>query len=89
MLNNIDPIKQYLDPYHRLKNWPSKRKVKDVALKFLGQHFECDRIYSHAEVNSLLNSLHSFNDCALLRRELYESKILNRVADGTKYWKMQ
>lgn len=85
MQDNIDSIRQYLDSCNRPKSWLSKRKSKDLALKFLGRHFEHGKTYSHLELSNLLNSLHSFNDCALLRRELYETRILDRTPDCTKY----
>lgn len=81
-------LKNYLDPEGRLKNWPSKRALKNIALQFLAEKFIQHRFYSEKEINAILNSAHIFSDPALLRRELYEAKILNRTLNCQLYWKI-
>ena len=45
-----------------------------------------DREYSEPEINSLINSLHTFGDQATLRRELIDKGLLLRSADCSRYW---
>jgi hypothetical protein len=80
-------LKNHLDNEGRLTLWPSKRTVQLVALDYLASKFEAGRVYSEREVNTLLDQLHTFNDAALLRRELYERGLLNRAKDGSEYWR--
>jgi hypothetical protein len=40
-------------------------------------------------LNELLKSLHTFSDWALLRRDLYEVRLLDRSLDGRRYWKIR
>lgn len=85
-------LKDFLDEQERLKCWPSSRKRKAVqrlALEFLIAKFEPDRRYSEKEVNTLLTEHHTFGDSALLRRELIESRLLERLRDGSAYWRAQ
>jgi hypothetical protein len=79
-------LKNHLDSEGRLTQWPSKRTVQQVALDYLATKFEAGKVYSEKEVNTLLNQLHTFNDAALLRRELHERGLLNRAKDGSEYW---
>jgi hypothetical protein len=72
-----------------MRIWPSKNKDRALFLSFLAEQFELNKIYSEKEVNQIINNLHSFNDVALLRRELYMNKYLDRKLDGSKYWKME
>lgn len=58
-----------------------------MALGFLAAKFEAGREYSEKEVNEILNQNHTFGDPAMLRRELYMKKLLDRTPDGGKYWK--
>ncbi len=44
--------------------------------------------YTEKEVNALLNQYHTFNDPALLRREMVERKLLARMRDGSAYWRL-
>lgn len=82
-------LKPYLDEQGRIKEWPSKRnrnKVQTLALWYLAEQFSPDVIYTEKEVNALLNQHHTFNDPALLRRELFEKGFIQRKRDGSAYW---
>jgi Uncharacterized protein conserved in bacteria len=79
-------LKNYLDYDQRLKAYPSKRKYKILALFYLATKFEKDINYTEEQINEILNKYHSFNDCCLLRRELYNKKFINRLNNCSKYW---
>jgi hypothetical protein len=82
-------LKNYLDDQERLKEWPSKRnrgRFQQLALEYLASKFEPDLYYTEKEVNALLNQHHTFGDPALLRRELFERGLVDRVRDGSAYW---
>jgi hypothetical protein len=83
-------LKSYLDEENRLKEWPSKRnkdKSQQLALEYIASKFYENVKYSEKEVNALLNQYHTFNDPALLRREMVERKLLARMRDGSAYWR--
>lgn len=83
-------IKSYLDEENRLEEWPSKRnkgKSQQLALEYMASKFSEGVKYSEKEVNALLNQYHTFNDPALLRREMVERKLLARMRDGSAYWR--
>lgn len=86
-MNLKEEIKNNLNDNGQLTNWPAKNKVQISALYYLSEFFEWNKDYSEKEVNDILNNLHTFSDSALLRRELFERRFLNRDARGTKYWK--
>ena len=79
----------YLDAEGHLKEWPSRRnkgRFQQLALAYLAAQFQPGMRYSEKEVNALLNQHHTFGDTALLRRELFERGLVNRVRDGSAYW---
>ncbi|MBD2256105.1 DUF2087 domain-containing protein [Pseudanabaena sp. FACHB-2040] len=85
-------LKNYLDDQGRLKTWPSKSRkgrLQQIALEYLAAKFEPDFLYNEREVNALLNQHHTFGDPALLRRELFERGMVDRVKDGSAYWLKQ
>ena len=82
-------LKNFTDKEGKIRAWPSKLKDRTAFLSFLAAHFELGRIYTEKEVNQIINNLHSFNDSALLRRELFMNKHLDRKLDGSEYWKME
>jgi hypothetical protein len=84
---DFDIPKQYIDKEGRIIQWPKrkKRKLQLNILRFMAHQFELDRIYTEREVNDILKTYHTFEDWALLRRELYELGWMTRELNGTEY----
>lgn len=83
----LSDLQPYLDDEGRLKLLPRQPSLRRLALEFLVTEFEFGRDYTEREVNTLLMTLHTFNDPALLRRELFEAGLLNRDKNGARYWR--
>jgi len=84
-----EELAPYLDDQRCVKTWPSKRNKKSVqtlVLRYLASKLEPGTNYSEREINQLLQRHHTFGDPALLRRELFESGLVNRTRDGFSYW---
>jgi hypothetical protein len=81
-------LRAYLDEGNRLVAWPCLRKYRDLALEYLASQFETGRSYSVQEVNAIINSLHVFDQPALLREEMFANGLLDCTSDGSEYWKV-
>ena len=66
----------YYDAQGRLKQYPSKRPLREIALSKIAAHFEKDRIYTEKEVNEIIRQSISFSDVELIRREMFEKKLI-------------
>lgn len=77
-----------LDEGGKVVRWPAKRNrhVRPAILAYLAEKFENGRIYTEREVNDILKSWHTFDDHALLRRELVDQGHFGRELDGSRYW---
>ena len=80
-------IKHLLNELNLVIRWPKKPSQKQVVIEYLSSKFDLDKNYSEKEINLILEQSHSFNDIALLRRELIGRGFLSRKDDGSKYWK--
>jgi hypothetical protein len=80
-------LSNFLDNKDRIKIWPAKIEKKIEVLKYLSTKFECGKIYTEKEVNSIIESWHTFNDYFLLRRGLIDYKLLFRTRNGAQYWR--
>lgn len=80
-------IENYYDDNGILRQYPSKKPLRMIALKRIGEAFEYNKDYKEKEINEIIKSKIGFNDVELIRRELYNNRILNRLIDGSKYWK--
>ena len=73
-------LQPFLNERGQLKNWPAKKKRKVLALWYLAGQMEMGKVYSEAEINTLLDEWTVFHDPATLRRELFNHFLLNRTA---------
>ncbi len=70
----------------RLKALPAKEKKKLAVLYLVSGLFHTGRDYTEKEVNALLKDVHP-DEYVTLRRYLIEYGFMNRVADGSRYWR--
>ncbi|MCC6614721.1 MAG: DUF2087 domain-containing protein [Anaerolineae bacterium] len=90
-MKDFADLKPHLDDQGRLTGWPSPKKGKglqEMALEYMADKFERGKRYSEREINDLLNAHHTFGDAALLRREMVERGYLQRLKDGSAYWRV-
>ena len=67
--------------------WPKKLSDKQFVIKWLSMKFKSEKQYSEKDINKIIEEHHSFDDIALLRRELISKNFLERKNDGSIYWK--
>ncbi|HEX5688663.1 MAG TPA: DUF2087 domain-containing protein, partial [Roseiflexaceae bacterium] len=83
-------LRRFLDAQGRATAWPTKRRDQLLLLEYLASQFEFDRDYTEKEVNGvLIEHMHPiFKDYAIIRRELYNYRYLDRERDGSRYWRL-
>lgn len=86
MNTKLRELKPFINEEGQLTSYPAKYKKKLMALWYLADKIDMDREYSEPEINSLINSLHTFGDQATLRRELINKRLLFRSTDCSRYW---
>ncbi|MGB4661097.1 MAG: DUF2087 domain-containing protein [Mobilitalea sp.] len=80
-------LKNYLNEEGKLLSFPSKRKLKIAAMFYITAKID-DRVkYTEKEINAIIDGMCCFRDAALLRREMYNYRFINRTLDGKIYWK--
>ncbi len=84
-----EALSNHMDAQGRLIGWPARKRkdLQKLALEYLASKFETGRVYTEKEVTMLLAQWHTFEDWAMLRRELFEQGYLNREKDGSRYWR--
>ena len=80
-------LEAYYDEEGRLTQYPGKRPMRELALLKIAGCFEPDRTYTEKEVNEIIRDNISFSDIELIRRELFQAKLIGRMRDGSQYWK--
>ncbi|MDY4968829.1 MAG: DUF2087 domain-containing protein [Lachnospiraceae bacterium] len=77
----------YYDSEGRLTQYPSKKPLRLIALSKIADCFEMDRKYSEKEVNEIIKQNILFSDVELIRREMFQHKLIGRLKDGSEYWR--
>ena len=80
-------MEKLINEIEGIVRWPKKPSDKQIVIKWLSAKFKLEKQYSEKEVNTIIEAHHSFNDIALLRRELISRRLLERKNDGSIYWK--
>lgn len=90
MENQIAQYREKLNRHYmeegRLTQYPQKRPMRILALARIAERFDTGRQYTEKEVNEIIKAAIAFNDVELIRRELFEYRVLGRHRDGSAYW---
>lgn len=76
------------DSQGRLMRWPVKFSVQKLVMWVLWTHFDAERVYTEAEVNTVLKAANMFFDHVTLRRELINHRLMSRKSDCSEYRKL-
>lgn len=82
----IEKLDRYYDTEGKLTQYPSKRPMRIIALIRFAEKFASEKKYTEKEVNQIIKDSISFTDIELIRRELFQYKLINRLKDGSQYW---
>lgn len=61
--------------------------MRMIALRKIAECFDKDKKYTEKEVNEIIRQNISFSDFVLIRRELFDYRFLDRLSDGSQYWR--
>jgi hypothetical protein len=79
-------LKAYLNADGSIRQIPNQPAKLQVILNYLLQAFAPGTNYTEKEVNQILRRFHE--DTAGLRRDLVDAKMLDRISDGSRYWRV-
>lgn len=81
----VERAARHFDAAGRLMRWPSRVNHQELCLWALWARIETGRAYSERQIGELLKTHHLFGDHALLRRALFDYRLVSRTADGSEY----
>lgn len=73
----------------RITRWPGKRSQQELCLWFLWSRIPVRETFTERGISGLLNTLHVFEDPALLRRDLVDLGLMRRNRDGSDYRRVE
>ncbi len=79
-------LDNYYDSEGRLIQYPSKRPMRIIVLIKITEQMDANRKYTEKEINEIIRLNIAFGDIELIRREMYQYKLIGRLRDGSEYW---
>lgn len=80
---------RFFDDQGRMKSWPSKTNLQHLCLWGIWSRLPKGQVMSEREFNAALAPLHLFGDPPIIRRTLWELKLIHRSADGRDYQRVE
>ena len=85
----VKRLARYFDAKGRLIQWPGKQCQRIPCLWVLWSRLPARKPLSEHQLNVLLQANHLFADPALLRRELYDQRLVSRTPDCREYRRIE
>ena len=84
-LTRVGQALRHFDAMGRLATWPSRTNIQHLSLWALWSRLPQHVQMTEREISQHLNRWHLFGDPAILRRTLFELKLISRGPDCTDY----
>lgn len=79
-------LDNYYDSDGRLIQYPSKKPMRIIALIKIVKQIDETRKYTEKEINEIIRMHIVFSDIELVRREMFQYRLIGRLRDGSEYW---
>lgn len=88
-LAKVRQARSCFDTEGRLARWPAKTQLQELCLWGIWARWPKGAVYSEREASALITSLHLFGDAAIIRRTMWEMRLISRSADGRDYKRIE
>jgi hypothetical protein len=85
----VQRLARFFDARGRLAQWPGKQSQRVPCLWVLWSRITARQVLTEQQLNQLLKANHQFGDPALLRRELYDNRMVSRTPDCREYRRIE
>lgn len=86
-ITRLKKLAVFYDSEGRLTQYPRKQSLRILALEKIAECFEKGRKYTEREVNEIILRNITFSDYATIRREMFDLRLIDRLSDGSEYWR--
>lgn len=81
-----EAIQPYLDAEGRVARWPTKLKPQEDVVRYLAGKIPPGREFTEKEFGALLRAWFLDDDVVTVRRTMFEMGLIDRTANGSRYW---
>jgi hypothetical protein len=88
-MGQVGQVLRQFDGAGRLMRWPAKTSAQKLALWALWARLPKGEAMTERQISERLNHWHLFGDAAIIRRTLWEMKLISRTADSRDYRRIE
>lgn len=88
-MTRVAQAQRYFDDKGRMVSWPSKTQVQYLCLWVIWARFPKGAVMTERQASDLINAWHLFGDAAIIRRTLWERRMISRTEDGREYRRVE
>jgi hypothetical protein len=85
----VERMVRHFDAEGRLIRWPGKTSHQQLCLWALWARIPADAELSEPQINAVIQAAHLFGDHAILRRELFNTGLVDRTQDCKVYRRVE
>lgn len=85
----VERMARHFDAEGRMIRWPAKTSHQQLCLWVIWSRLPADRALSEPQINALIQAAHLFGDHAILRRELFNTGLVDRTQDCRVYRRVE
>ncbi len=88
-MTRVAAAKRFFDGQGRMARWPSKTQVQYLCLWVIWAQVPKGAVMTERQASDLINLWHLFGDAAIIRRTMWERKMISRSDDGRDYRRVE
>lgn len=88
-LGYVQKVARLFDDEGRMTHWPSKEKQAILCMWYMWSKVPPGQTYAEKDFNAVINAWHLFGDHALIRRSMFEMKLIDRTRQGRDYRRIE
>lgn len=88
-MTRVAQARRYFDDKGRMVSWPSRTQVQYLCLWAIWARFPKGAVMTERQASDLINIWHLFGDAAIIRRTLWERRMISRTEDGREYRRVE
>ena len=88
-LDKVEKVARYFDAEGRMASWPARQAHQELCYWVMWSRLPAGAVFTEREISARLNGWHTFGDAALLRRGMYELRLVSRTQDGREYRRIE
>lgn len=88
-MTKVTQARRYFDAQGRMTSWPAKTQAQYLCIWAIWARFPKAEVMSERQASDLINRWHLFGDAAIIRRTMWERKLIARSQDARDYVRVE